>query len=146
MCCSRRWPWVCNLPASVSPIAGLTGGCCKAQSDIIIRFKCATDGYCYFFFFRDRASLCSPGCPGTHFVDQAGLELRNLPASGTAIFKTPRLVEFYSSHSCPDDTWLSYESDCGHSQSGNTSVSSCKLHLLDIFKFTEWLGFFFLTP
>jgi hypothetical protein len=22
-----------------------------------------------------------PGCPGTHFVDQAGLELRNLPAS-----------------------------------------------------------------
>jgi hypothetical protein len=26
-------------------------------------------------------SLCSPGCPGTHFVDQAGLELRNPPAS-----------------------------------------------------------------
>ncbi len=23
-----------------------------------------------------RVSLCSPGCPGTHFVDQAGLELR----------------------------------------------------------------------
>jgi hypothetical protein len=21
--------------------------------------------------------MCSPGCPGTHFVDQAGLELRN---------------------------------------------------------------------
>jgi hypothetical protein len=21
-----------------------------------------------------------PGCPGTHFVDQAGLELRNMPA------------------------------------------------------------------
>jgi hypothetical protein len=33
------------------------------------------------FFFRDRVSLCSPGCPATHFVDQAGLELRNLPAS-----------------------------------------------------------------
>ena len=26
-------------------------------------------------------SLCSPGCLGTHSVDQAGLELRNLPAS-----------------------------------------------------------------
>jgi len=26
--------------------------------------------------FRDRVSLCSPGCPGTHSVDQAGLELR----------------------------------------------------------------------
>jgi hypothetical protein len=31
--------------------------------------------------FQDRVSLCSPGCPGTHFVDQAGLELRNPPAS-----------------------------------------------------------------
>jgi hypothetical protein len=31
-------------------------------------------------FFQDRVSLCSPGCPGTHSVDQAGLELRNLPA------------------------------------------------------------------
>jgi hypothetical protein len=33
--------------------------------------------------FRDRVSLWSPGCPGTHFVDQAGLELRNLPASAS---------------------------------------------------------------
>ena len=31
--------------------------------------------------FRDRVSLYSPGCSGTHFVDQAGIELRNLPAS-----------------------------------------------------------------
>jgi hypothetical protein len=23
-----------------------------------------------FLFFRDRVSLCSPGCPGTHSVDQ----------------------------------------------------------------------------
>ncbi|GAB1300048.1 Mitogen-activated protein kinase 1 [Apodemus speciosus] len=28
-------------------------------------------------------SLCSPGCPGTHFVDQAGLELRNPPSSAS---------------------------------------------------------------
>jgi hypothetical protein len=43
---------------------------------------------CQFFFvlfFRDRVSLCSPGCPGTHFVDQAGLELRNLPASASRV-------------------------------------------------------------
>jgi hypothetical protein len=33
--------------------------------------------------FQDRVSLYSPGCPGTHFVDQAGLELRNLPASAS---------------------------------------------------------------
>jgi hypothetical protein len=32
---------------------------------------------------RDRVSLYSPGCPGAHFVDQAGLELRNPPASAS---------------------------------------------------------------
>ena len=31
--------------------------------------------------FGDRVSLYSPGYPGTHFVDQAGLKLRNSPAS-----------------------------------------------------------------
>jgi hypothetical protein len=41
----------------------------------------------FFFFlvFRDRVSLYSPGCPGTHSVDQAGLELRNLPASASRV-------------------------------------------------------------
>jgi hypothetical protein len=37
-------------------------------------------------FFRDRVSLYSPGCPGTHFVDQVGLELRNPPASASKLF------------------------------------------------------------
>jgi hypothetical protein len=47
--------------------------------------------YNYFFgggvcwFFRDRVSLYSPGCLGTHFVDQAGLELRNPPASASQV-------------------------------------------------------------
>jgi hypothetical protein len=30
-------------------------------------------------------SLCSPGCPGTHSVDQAGLKLRNPPASASRV-------------------------------------------------------------
>jgi hypothetical protein len=34
---------------------------------------------------RDRVSLYNPGCPGTHFVDQAGLELRNPPASASQV-------------------------------------------------------------
>jgi hypothetical protein len=34
---------------------------------------------------RDRFSLCSPGYPGTHFVAQAGLELRNPPASASRV-------------------------------------------------------------
>jgi hypothetical protein len=41
---------------------------------------------CFLFFvFRDRVSLNSPGCPGTHFVDQAGLGLRNAPASASRV-------------------------------------------------------------
>jgi hypothetical protein len=39
----------------------------------------------FCFVFRDRVSLYSPGCPGTHSVDQAGLELRNPPASASQV-------------------------------------------------------------
>jgi hypothetical protein len=38
-----------------------------------------------FLVFWERVSLYSPGCPGTHSVDQAGLELRNLPASASQV-------------------------------------------------------------
>jgi hypothetical protein len=38
---------------------------------------------CLFVCFRDRVSLYSSGCPGTHFVDQAGLELRKDPTSAS---------------------------------------------------------------
>jgi hypothetical protein len=31
--------------------------------------------------------MCSPGCPGTHSVDQAGLELRNPPASASQMLE-----------------------------------------------------------
>jgi hypothetical protein len=43
--------------------------------------------FCFFvcFVFRDRVSLCSPGCPGTHSVDQAGLELRDPPVSASQV-------------------------------------------------------------
>jgi hypothetical protein len=42
----------------------------------------------FFFFFlvsQDRVFLCSPGCPGTHSVDQADLKLRNPPASASRV-------------------------------------------------------------
>jgi hypothetical protein len=39
----------------------------------------------FFPFFWDRVSLCSPGYPGTHYVDQAGLELKNPPASSSQV-------------------------------------------------------------
>jgi hypothetical protein len=47
-----------------------------------------TTGHIFIFLvFRDRVSLCSPGCPGTHSVDQAGLELRNSPASASQVLE-----------------------------------------------------------
>ena len=36
-------------------------------------------------YFQDRISLCSPGIPGTHSVDQASLELRDPPASASGV-------------------------------------------------------------
>jgi hypothetical protein len=44
------------------------------------------------WFFRDRVSRYSPGCPGIHFVDQAGLELRNLPVSALGSFLTGIII------------------------------------------------------
>ena len=47
---------------------------------------CFAFWFCGFVFvFLDRVSLYSPGCPGTHFVEQAGLELRNQPASASQV-------------------------------------------------------------
>jgi hypothetical protein len=43
--------------------------------------------FCFGLVFRDMVSLCSPGCPGTHFVDQAGLQLRNPPASASQVLR-----------------------------------------------------------
>jgi hypothetical protein len=41
--------------------------------------------YLFILIFQGRVSLYSPGCPGTHSVDQAGLELRNPPASASQV-------------------------------------------------------------
>jgi hypothetical protein len=41
--------------------------------------------FIYCFIFQDRVSLCSPGYPGTHSVDQVDLEFRNLPASASQV-------------------------------------------------------------
>ena len=38
-----------------------------------------------FFVFQDRVSLYSPGCSGTHSVDQAGLKLRDPPDSASQV-------------------------------------------------------------
>jgi hypothetical protein len=50
-----------------------------------------------FLFFRDRVSLYSPGCPGTHSVDQASIEHRNPPASASQVLGLK---------ACATTTWL----------------------------------------
>ena len=41
----------------------------RGVMEVVVMFVC---------FFSDRVSLCSPGFPGTHSVDQVGLELVEL--------------------------------------------------------------------
>jgi hypothetical protein len=43
------------------------------------------DFFFFFLVFQDRVSLYSPGCPGTHSVEQAGLKLRNPSASASRV-------------------------------------------------------------
>jgi hypothetical protein len=51
---------------------------CKMASFGLVWFGLVWFGLVWFgLVFRDRVSLCSPDCPETHSVDQAGLELRN---------------------------------------------------------------------
>ena len=38
---------------------------------------------CYCLFFWDKVPLCSTGYPGTHSVDQAGLQIRDSAASAS---------------------------------------------------------------
>jgi hypothetical protein len=53
------------------------------------------------WFFETEFLCYSLGCPGTHCVDQAGLELRDPPASASQvleyknIFKLKKLLEKY---------------------------------------------------
>jgi hypothetical protein len=43
--------------------------------------------FAFVFVFPDRVSLYSSGSPRNHFVDQAGLDLRNLPASALRVLE-----------------------------------------------------------
>ena len=58
--------------------------------------------------FRDRVSLYSPGCPGTHSVDQAGLELRNSPASASQVLGLKVCATTPSRHVFNNHRFLKY--------------------------------------
>ena len=66
-------------------VSGYVGNLTPSRTSIL---NSLISFFFFFFFvvvvvFQDRVSLHSPGCPGTHFVDQAGLELRNPLASAS---------------------------------------------------------------
>jgi hypothetical protein len=74
----QNLPFLTQLPPPADHgIKGVSCHCLAQNFDFFL-FFC-------FFVFRDRVSLCSPGCPGTHIVDQADLELRNPPASASRV-------------------------------------------------------------
>ena len=69
---------------------------CNLKSELQYPFlssiSCFYPVVCLFVFvclfvclFRDRVSLNGCGCPETHSIDQAGLELRNLSASASQV-------------------------------------------------------------
>jgi hypothetical protein len=75
---------------------GVTGMMCQSVWELVTELRSPAEQQgdalpgpfvclfvCFLFSFWDRVSLYSPGCPGTHFVNQAGLELRNPPASAS---------------------------------------------------------------
>ena len=55
--------------------------------------------------FRDKVSVYSPGSPGTPSVDQAGLKLRDLPASASLVLGS----KIHATTALPTN----YESYCG---------------------------------
>jgi hypothetical protein len=60
--------------------------CLKPLENVfVIKILYYYSSFFIFLVFRNRVSLYNPGCPGTHFVDQAGLELKNPPASASRV-------------------------------------------------------------
>jgi hypothetical protein len=47
--------------------------------DCSVAFSLLSFFFVFNYDFKDRISLCSPGCPVTHSVDQAGLKLIEIP-------------------------------------------------------------------
>ena len=57
---------------------------CKAiptetrEGVFLVSFSIDLNIFLFVFVFPDRVSLCSPGCPGTCSLDQAGLKLTEI--------------------------------------------------------------------
>ena len=99
-----EWPQVCSLPCLSVEVPGPWAHCLISDSlcpglhtrSYAYRFgslmvnsassKVASD----IFFLKKKISgqgFSSPRCLGTHYVDQAGFKLRNLPASASQVLE-----------------------------------------------------------
>ncbi|GAB1302668.1 NADH dehydrogenase [Apodemus speciosus] len=56
-------------------------------------------------------SLCSPGCPGTYSVDQAGLKLRNPPASASRVLGLKTCTTTTTTTTARNPDFHGYDSD-----------------------------------
>ena len=72
------------------------------KGELSLRKQDLKPSFPIFWFFETEylCSLCSPGCLGTHSVDQAGLELRDPPVSGVLGLKacTTTALHFFVKH------------------------------------------------
>jgi hypothetical protein len=97
-----------SVPLFFSPPVSTAGGFPSVRRGLTPIWGMSFLSFFLFFFlvFWDRVSLCSPGCPGTHSVDQAGLELRNPPVSASRVLglkacaTTPGLMSFLLQSVC----------------------------------------------
>jgi hypothetical protein len=86
--------------------------------------------FLFFFFlvFRDRVSLYSFNCPGTHFVGQAGLELRNLPVSASRVLGLKARATLLGCHTISARLSSSLPSDVLQYGSGTTQIACYPLN------------------
>lgn len=57
----------------------------KSTHSFYVWYKYISFKFYFSLFFHRRVSPSSSGCPGPHFVDQVGFELRNLPAFASTV-------------------------------------------------------------
>ena len=89
----RIWVW-CSLPTPSSSQSPVTPDPQSTDSLLLLLWVPHSHPphtlfiFLFFYFFgfsRQGIALYSPGCPGTHFVNQAGFELRNPPGSASLV-------------------------------------------------------------
>ena len=81
LCEGQQWYWGKSILVENDPgTPGSHLGLASLNLFVVVLF-------CFVLFFSRQgfSVLCSPGCPGTHSLDQTGLKLRILPDSDSQV-------------------------------------------------------------